>query len=329
MTKLHLLNHFSFERTEPKATRDAFGEALASLAELNSQIVALTADVKESVRLDKFAQAFPDRFFEVGVAEQNLAGVAAGLALAGKIPFMASYAAFSPGRNWDQVRVSICYSQTNVKIIGSHTGLSVGPDGATHQALEDLAITRVLPNLTVVCPVDANETIKAVIAIARHKGPCYLRLNRAKTRQLSSPNSPFEIGKALPLVEGDEAAIFATGSMVDLALQAAGILAPDIRVAVVNVHTLKPLDRQTIIDFAKQTGAVVTAEEHQIIGGLGSAVAEVLAENWPTPLVRVGVKDQFGQSGQVEELLEHYGLTAADIAAAVRQVIKLKAKNAR
>lgn len=308
--------------------RDGFGEALVELGKTNANVVALTGDLVESTRVQAFAEKFPDRFVEMGVAEQNMAGVAAGMSFAGKIPFMTSYAVFSPGRNWDQIRVSICYSKANVKIVGAHAGISVGPDGATHQALEDIAITRVLPNLVVVVPTDSIEAKKATLAIAEHVGPCYIRFGREKTPVITTEKTPFVLGKALPMVSGSDVAVLANGQMVARALDAAKRLAArDISVGVVNVHTLKPLDQKTIISVAKDTGAIVTAEEHQKIGGLGSAVAEVLGEHYPVPMERIGINDSFGESGDPNTLMDHYGLGVDDIIKAIERV--LERKNAR
>lgn len=306
------------------AIRDGFGQGLLEAGRKNERIVALTADLAESTRVEAFAQAFPNRFFDVGVAEQNLAGVAAGLSLGGQIPFLASYAAFSPGRNWDQIRVSICYSQLNVKIVGAHAGLTVGADGATHQALEDIALMRVLPNMTVVVPADSVEASKATIAIAEHIGPTYLRLSRAKSPVITNAQTPFTLGQAIKLTAGDDVAIFACGVMVAEALTAAKRLANKLNVTVINVHTVKPLDRQTIVAAAKLTGAIVVAEEHQAAGGLGGAISELLASHQPVPMEFVGVNDRFGESGDPAELLAHYHLTADDIIAAVEKVLQRK-----
>lgn len=304
--------------------RDGFGEALLELGEKNKDVVVLTADVAESVRVEEFAKKYPERFFDVGVAEQNLAGVSAGLSLTGKIPFMASYAVFSPGRNWDQIRVSICYSQNNVKIISSHAGLNVGPDGATHQALEDIAITRVLPHMTVIVPADAAQVKQAILASAKHQGPVYVRFGREKTPVTTDEDANFEIGKAIPIISGKDATIIACGPMVAMAIEAAELMKDKLSVGVINMATIKPLDEKAILDAAKHTGAIVTAEDHQIIGGLGSAVAEVLSEHCPTPLVRVGVHDQFGRSGRADELMAHYHLTPDAIVVAVERAIGRK-----
>lgn len=310
---------------EQKPTRDGFGEALLELGEQDENIVALTGDLAESTRVLPFAEKFPDRFIECGVAEQNMMGVAAGLALAGKIPFAASYATFSPGRNWDQLRVSVCYSKANVKIIGAHSGVSVGPDGATHQALEDIAITRVLPNLTVIQPCDANEAAKATTAIAHAMGPHYLRLTREKSPLITTQESPFQIGKANVLKEGKDVALIGCGPVLYNGIKAALDLEPgNIQVLVINCHTIKPLDEATIIWAAKLTGAVVTLEEHQVNGGLGSAVAECLAKNYPVPQEFVAMPDTFGESGAPAELWEKYGLGTESIKQAIQKVINRK-----
>jgi transketolase len=309
------------------ATHDGFGTGLVKLAKINNNVVGLCADLTESTRMDGFAKQFPERFFEVGVAEQNLAGLSAGLALSGKVPFMASYAVFSPGRNWDQIRVSICYSKANVKIVGAHAGLSVGADGASHQALEDIAMMRVLPNIIVVVPADDIEAEKATIAIGEHTGPSYIRLGREKVPSISRTDTQFKLGKANQILSGNDVTIIACGQMVARAVTAAKKLDGKLSVGVINMHTIKPIDKQAIIEAAKTSGAIVTAEEHQIIGGLGSAVAEVLSENHQVPLVRVGVHDHFGESGAPDILMEHYGLGVDDIIEAVNEVIKKK--NAR
>ncbi len=312
---------------EQKATRDGFGDALLELGEKDDRIVALTGDLAESTRVLPFAEKFPERFIECGVAEQNMMGVAAGLALAGKIPFAASYATFSPGRNWDQLRVSVCYSQANVKIIGAHTGVSVGPDGATHQALEDIAITRVLPNLTVIQPCDAHEALKATSAIAHANGPHYLRLTREKTPLITTEYSPFQIGKANILKEGKDVALIGCGPVLYNGIKAALDLEPgNINVLVINLHTIKPLDESVLIWAAKLTGAVVTLEEHQVNGGMGSAVAEFYAKNYPVPIEMVGMQDSFGESGKPEELWEKYGMGVEAIKQAIKKVINRKVK---
>lgn len=308
-----------------KALRDGFGEGIMLAAKENDNVVALCADLTESNRLDEFKKAYPNRFVEIGIAEQNLIGVAAGMAHAGKIPFAASFAVFSPGRSWDQVRVSVCYSKANVKVVGGHAGITVGQDGATHQALEDIGIMRVLPNMTILVPADAIEMRKATIAAAKMNGPVYLRSGREKFPQVTSESAPFTIGKANTLKDGKDVTIIACGIMVREALLAAEELASKkINAAVVNMHTIKPLDERVVTDAAHSTGALVTAEEHQIVGGLGSAVAEVLASQIPVPLERVGVKDTFGESGTAPELMDKYGLRAKDIVVAVLRVIERK-----
>jgi transketolase len=306
-----------------KGTRDGYGDGLKELGSQNPNVVCLSADLTESTRSNLFAEEFPDRFFQTGVAEQNLMGISAGLALSGKVPFAASYAVFSPGRNWDQLRVSVCYSRANVKVISTHAGLTVGPDGATHQALEDIAITRVLPNLTVIVPSDYFEAKKATYAISELEGPAYLRLGRSGSPVYTTEETPFEIGKANLLYEGNDATIIACGIMVYEALMAAKELSErGISVDVINCHTIKPIDKETIINSAKKTGKIVTVEEHQITGGLGSAVAEVVSEEFPVPIKRIGMPDIFGQSGTPEELLTEYGLTKEHIIDEVLSLVK-------
>lgn len=322
-----------------KGCRDGFGDALLELGAENPNVVALCADLTESTRVEKFAKKFPERFVQVGVAEQNMMGLAAGMALAGKTPFVSSYATFSPGRNWDQLRVSVCYSNTNVKVIGAHAGISVGADGATHQALEDLAMTRVLPNLVVISPCDYDETFKAVKAAAEWPGPVYIRFGREKTVSFTIKESPFEIGKASVLREGTDVTIFGTGPLLYKCLEAAEDLAKVlsgmqpisnkfsnkvISCEVVNVSTLKPLDVASVMISAKKTGAVVTVEEHQITGGLFGAIAECLATNFPVPIEPVGMLNQFGESGKPEELMQKYGMGSGAIVEAVQKVFSRK-----
>jgi len=306
---------------ERKATREGFGEAMVLLGKSNKEVVVVTADLGESMRVDEFEKQYPDRFVQVGVAEQNMMGVSAGLALSGKIPFAVSYAVFNPGRNWDQMRVSVCYTNANVKIVGGHTGISVGPDGATHQALEDIAMTRALPNLMVVVPADFEQAKKATVAIAAHKGPVYLRLTRPKTAMFTTATTPFELEKAQVLRIGKDVTIFACGSLVYEALLAAEELKEEVGVEVVNIHTIKPLDEETVVRSAKKTGRVVTLEDHQINGGLGGAVAEVLGEKWPTKMVRMGMRDSFGESGEPGELLAKYGLNKDGVIKVIRKII--------
>lgn len=295
------------------------------LGETNPDVYVLAGDLTESTRSLEFAKTYPERYIEAGVAEQNMAGMAAGLSLEGKVPFVSSFAVFSPGRNWDQIRVSICYSEANVKIAGSHAGLLTGGDGATHQALEDIAITRCLPNMVVLAPCDEIETMKATLASVRHIGPVYIRFARDKTPVFTTNETPFEIGKALVLRDGKDASIIACGTMVYLILQASESLSKEgLDIRVINNPSIKPIDRDTIISAARETGAIVTAEEHQIYGGLGGAVAEVLATNFPVPQEVVGVMDTFGESGEPKELWEKYGLTIDHIMSSVRRAIERK-----
>lgn len=306
-------------------TRDGYGKGLLELGEKNEKVIVLTADLAESTKCHWFAEKFPKRFVQVGVAEQNLIGVAAGLALEGKIPFTSSYAVFSPGRSWDQIRVSACYNNANVKIAGSHCGLNVGQDGATHQALEDIAITRCLPNLVVEAPCDFIECKKATIAIASYFGPAYLRFGRDKTATITTKETPFKIGKAEIFAEGSDVAIIACGPQVAQALIAAKSLAArKINAAVVNCHSIKPLDVRTIVQVARKCGCIVTAEEHQVFGGMGSAVAEALAQKYPVPMRFIGMQDCFGESGEPSELLEKYKITPVEIEKKAVELVKLK-----
>lgn len=321
------LNPKLFEKdVEQVPIRNGYGEALVELGETNKNVMVLTGDLKESTRVEDFAKKFPERFIECGVAEQNMMGIAAGLAAAGKIPFISSYAVFSPGRSWDQTRVSVCYSNLNVKIAGAHTGVSVGPDGATHQALEDIAITRVLPNMTVIVPCDAIETKKVTLAAAKYPGPVYFRFAREKTPVITTLETPFEIGEAQILAEyGQDTAIIACGPLVYQSLISAKELNDEgIKVTVVNNHTIKPMDVATIMKVSRNCGAVVTVEEHQMMGGMGSAVAEVLAANYPVPMEFIGMQNIFGESGQPEELLEKYGMSVVKIKEAVKKSMSRK-----
>jgi transketolase len=309
--------------------RKGFGEGLVIAGKENNKVVGLCADLTESTQMHLFKKEFPNRFIEIGVAEQNLAAVASGMAAMGKIPFISSYAMFSPGRNWEQIRTTIVYNNVPVKIAGSHAGVSVGPDGGTHQAIEDIALTRVLPRMVVISPCDALEARKATIALAKTKDPTYLRLAREKTPIITTEDTPFEIGKAQILFKSKtkrtDVAIIATGALVYKALRVAMSLeAGGIGVTVVNLSTIKPLDEETIVKCAREAGAVVTIEEHQIAGGMGSAVAECLAQNYPVPIEFIGVRDQFGQSGTPDELIEHYGMGESHIEEAVRKVWKRK-----
>ena len=310
---------------EKQATRDAYGKALVALGAENSDIVVLDADLSKSTKTADFAKHYPERFFNMGIAEQNLMGTAAGLATAGKIPFASTFAIFATGRAFEQIRNSIAYPKLNVKIAATHAGITVGEDGGSHQAIEDIAIMRSVPNMTVLVPADGEETRQVIMAAARYKGPVYIRMGRLDVPLLFGQDYQFEIGKANVLREGTDVAIMANGIMVAYALEAAEELSlAGISVSVVNVASVKPLDVSTLVQVAKKTKAVVSAEEHNIIGGLGSAIAEVLAENAPTPMVRVGLKDTFGESGRPLELLEKYGLTKASLIKAVHEVIAKK-----
>ncbi len=307
------------------ATRDAYGDALVSLGKKREDVVVLDADLSGSTKTSKFAKVFPDRFFNMGIAEQDMMGTAAGLAIGGKLPFVSTFAVFATGRAWEQVRQSICYPNLSVKIVASHAGVTVGEDGGSHQSVEDIAVMRVIPNMTVIVPADGPETLQAIEAAAEHKGPCYVRVGRNKVPTLFNEDYRFKIGKAHVFNEGKDAAIIATGILVAEALKARDLLKADgIDAGVINMSTIKPIDSDAVIRAAKQCGAIVTAEEHSIIGGLGGAVAEVLAESYPASLVRIGVKDTFGTSGDCEGLLKHYGLSAADIAAGVKEAIRKK-----
>ncbi len=320
--------HLSMNLFDPKIeqvpTRNGFGDALLELGEKNKDVVVLTGDLAESTRSLAFGQKYPQRFIEAGIAEQNMMSIAAGLALSGKIPFISSYAVFNPGRNWDQLRVSVCYSRANVKVAGAHAGVSVGPDGATHQALEDIAITRVIPNLTVIVPCDYHETKKATIAAAAIKGPVYFRFTREKTPVFTTPASPFKVGRAETLKEGRDVVIVGAGPILYEALLAAKQLSAKINVGVLNLHTIKPIDKAALIKAAKSAGAIVTIEEHQINGGIGGAVSEILSENYPVPVRRVGVLDRFGESGEPGQLIEKFGLGSKSIARAAIDVMRMK-----
>ncbi|GHT59856.1 transketolase [Endomicrobiia bacterium] len=308
-----------------KATRFGFGEGLVELGKENTKIFALGADTTTSVAINDFKEMFPDRFLNVGIAETNLLGMAAGLAVAGFIPFVSTYGVFASGRPWEQIRTTICYSNLNVKIGGSHSGLMVGPDGATHQALEDIAIMRCLPRMKVIVPCDLIETKKAVIASAYSDGPVYIRYGRENTPIFTRDATPFVIGKANVLRDGNDVTIMACGTMVYESLMAAEILEKKgIKTKVVNIHTIKPIDEETIIATAKECGAIVTVEEHQLYGGFGSAIAEVLVKNFPVPVEMVGVKDKFGESGKAIDLMAKYELKDVNIADAALKVLKRK-----
>lgn len=312
-------------KLEEEPIRKGFGRGLLEAGKRWENVVAACADLTDSTQMSLFAKEFPKRFIEVGVAEQNLVTTGSGLAAMGKVPFVSSYAAFSPGRNWEQIRTTICLNDRPVKIVGSHAGVSVGPDGATHQMLEDIALMRVLPNMVVIAPCDSVEAEKATIAMASDKRPNYLRLAREATPVFTTPKTPFEIGKAYVLEKGADVSLITTGTMTYQALAAVDKLYKDgIEAEVVHVPTIKPLDAETILKSVRKTGAVVTAEEGQIIGGLGGAIAELLAEEHPAPMKRIGMRDRFGESGKPKELLEHFGLDAKRIRLAAHAVLEGK-----
>lgn len=311
------------DEVKKEPIRAGFGRGLKAAGETNEAIVALCADLTDSTQISVFKEAFPERYIEMGIAEQNLVTVASGLARAGKIPFTSSYAAFSPGRNWEQIRTTIALNDQPVKIIGSHAGVSVGPDGATHQMLEDIALMRVLPNMTVVAPGDSIEAEKATLAIAANGKPSYLRLAREKTPIFSTNDSPFEIGKAYVLRQGHDVSLLGTGTMTYQLLVAAKALEEQgIQAEVVHVPTVKPLDEETILESVRKTGRAVTAEEAQIAAGFGGAIAELLGEKLPTPLLRLGMRDHFGESGKPDELIKHFGLDGQAIAKDIQQFIE-------
>ncbi len=304
-----------------KATRAAYGEALAELGKVNDKVVVLDADLSKSTMTATFQKAFPDRFFNIGIAEANMVDMAAGMSTMGLIPFCSTFAMFGAGRVYEQIRNSIAYPRLNVKLCMSHAGVSVGEDGASHQCLEDLALMRVIPGMTVICPADANETRKAVFAAAEMEGPVYIRLARLAT-PVFEEDYPFEIGKANVLREGADVAVFATGLMVSEALKAADLLAAQgVSAAVINVHTVKPIDADCVTEWARKCGKVVTVEEHSVIGGLGDAVAGVLMGKVDCAFRKIGVQDQFGQSGKAWEVLAEYGLTAPQIAESIKEMV--------
>jgi len=315
---------------DQKPTRDGYGEALVELGEKNKNVVVLSADLTESTRAEGFANKFPHRFFEVGVAEQNMATIAAGLGISGKIPFISSYATFSPGRNWEQIRTTISYNDSNVKIAGHHAGISVGPDGATHQAIEDIATMRVMANMKVIVPCDVFEAKKATVAATKIWGPMYLRFAREKTPVITTAKTPFIPGKAeiywLPSNRTKPTvAIFACGALLHKALLAARDLEKEkISPVVLNIHTIKPLDDKKILEIARKVGAIVTVEEHQTSGGMGGAVAEFLAKHAPVPMEFIGMQDTFGESGEPSQLIEKYGMGVKDIVKAVKRVLRRK-----
>lgn len=302
--------------------RKGFGRGLLEAGKQNEQVVAACADLTDSTQMSLFKEAYPERFVEIGVAEQNLVTVGSGLAAMGKVPFVSSYAAFSPGRNWEQIRTTICLNNQPVKIVGSHAGISVGPDGATHQMLEDITLMRVLPNMVVIAPGDSLEAERATLALAGDKRPAYLRLAREATPIITTSKTPFEIGKAYVYAKGDDITLVSTGTMTYHALAAAEMLFKDgIDAEVVHCPTIKPLDAMTILGSAKKTKKVVTLEEGQVNGGLGGAVAELLGEEYPVPMKRIGIRDRYGESGKPDELMEHFGLTAKHIALTVHKMI--------
>ncbi|MFA5771948.1 MAG: transketolase family protein [Thermoplasmata archaeon] len=308
-------------------SRDAYGKTLLELGKENQNIVVLDADLSSSTKTCMFANVFPKRFFNIGIAEQNMMGIAAGLATTGKIVFVSTFAAFATCRTYDQIRQSIAATQLNVKIVATHGGITVGGDGMSHQVTEDVGIMRILPNFKVIVPADANQTEKVIRAIVNIPGPAYVRIGRGDTPAIYSRESPYEVGKANILNDGGDVTIIAAGSMVAPSLLASDMLAKEaISAKVIDMHTIKPIDKDAIVSSAKETGAIITAEEHNIIGGLGSAVAEVVCENYPVPLTRVGLQDTFGESGNPGELNEKYGLTSENIVEAARKILQRRRK---
>lgn len=327
MSHYPLVDNLFSEDVKKEPIRAGFGRGLVVAGEKNEAIVALCADLTDSTQMNHFRDAFPKRFVEMGVAEQNLVTVASGMARAGKIPFTSSYAAFSPGRNWEQIRTTIALNNQPVKIVGSHAGVSVGPDGATHQMLEDIALMRVLPNMVVVAPGDSVEAEKATQAIAENGLPSYIRLAREKTPIFSTPDSPFELGKAYILREGHDISLIGTGTMSYQLLKAAKLLEEHgINAEVVHVPTVKPLDTKTILASVRKTGRVVTAEEAQVVGGLGGAIAELLGEQLPTPIKRIGMYDRFGESGAPDELIDYFGMSAEKMQPVIKEFIETTPK---
>ncbi len=316
------------ENVEKRPTRDGYGEGIVEAGRANENVVVLCADLVESTRNEAFKKEFPNKFIELGVAEQNMASVASGMVAIGKIPFIASYAMFSPGRNWEQIRTTICYNEQHVVIAGHHTGVSVGPDGATHQAIEDIALTRVIPNMTVIAPCDAEEARKATLASVEIKGPVYIRLTREKTPIITTKDSSFKVGKAEVMYQsedGQDVALIACGPLLTNAIKAAKELEEEgVKVRVINNHTIKPLDEATILAGAREANAIVTIEEHNVQAGMGSAVAEFLARTYPVPMEFVGMQNTFGESGKPDELIEHFGMGVSHIIEAVKKVLKRK-----
>lgn len=323
----HLQPNLANGEVEKVPTRNGYGEGLLEAGKRDDKVVALCCDLTESTRTHEFAEAFPERFIQVGIAEQSMASVGSGMSAMGKIPFIASYAMFSPGRNWEQIRTTIAYNNSNVKIIGAHAGVSVGPDGATHQAVEDMAIMRVVPNMIVISPADVHEARKATLAAAKHEGPVYLRFGRSATPVVTTPDSPFEIGKAQIMYSRDESlekkvGIVVTGSLLYNALMASEELQKaGVGVSVLHMPTIKPLDGEALEAFAKEHGALVTVEEHQIAGGLAGAVAEHLSQTVPTKIACVGVHDSFGESGEPDELIAHFGMDVPSIVEAGKRLV--------
>lgn len=305
--------------------RDGYGKALLELCAKRKDVMVLDADVAKSTRTVWVRDQYPEHFLDMGISEQDMVGTAAGLALSGMIPFCSTYCVFLAGRAWDQIRTTVCYNKLNVKLGGAHAGISVGPDGATHQALEDVALMRVLPNMTVIVPCDAEETRKATLAMAELNGPCFIRFGREAVPVVTDESTPFQVGKARLCRDGSDVAVLANGPMVYEAMNAAEALAKEgVSVRVIDLHTVKPLDEEAVILAARETGCIVTAEEHQVHGGMGSAVAECLAANCPVPMEMVGVQDSFGESGQPQELMDKYGLNQENIEAKIRAVLKRK-----
>ncbi len=322
---MHLVKNLFDKEIEQLPTRNGYGDGLVEAGHADKNVVVLCADLTESTRSLAFKNIFPDRFVQLGVSEQSMASIAAGMSLAGKVPFISSYACFSPGRNWEQIRTTICLQNSNVKIAGAHSGVSVGPDGATHQMIEDIALTRVLPNMTVVVPCDMHETRKATIAAAKHVGPFYLRFAREKSPVFTTEKTPFKIGRAELFRFGNDLTLIAAGPLLYEALVAAETLSKSgIEARVINCHSVKPLDVKTIVAAAKETGAIVTIEEAQAAGGLGGSICEALSLTVPVPIERIGIQDHFGESGEPRELLEAFGLTAPAIVKAALKVLKRK-----
>ncbi len=323
---MRLADYRNKEALKQVPTRNGFGEGLIEAGKADPNVLGICADLSESTRMEGFKKAFPERYFQIGVSEQMLVAMGGGLAESGKIPWIASYAMFNPGRSWEQVRTIMALNEMNVKIAGAHAGVSVGPDGATHQAIEDIAIMRVIPHMLVVVPCDAIQTKKATVQLSRMWGPTYLRFGREKSPVVTSEETPFELGKAQVFRDGDDCAIVACGILVYNALVAANELSEEdgVECRVVNNHTVKPMDEATILAAARDCGTVVTVEEHQIHGGMGAAVAETLAQQYPVPIEFVGVNDRFGQSGDPNELIEHYGMGIGSIKEATRRAIKRK-----